>query len=198
MLTDSEISNLFENAQSRQNEQVVILCTQEIQKRKNAAKLARADNQFERGGQSPNTSRARVIEIEANALLVELAKKLNEIYDLTVETARKLSTRPFRPHRLLAKNGQESKIGGVKKRGEVAIYRFISYRINEDIVSLAAVMIDKEAESVTWLVGGPDRLLQNTETRPVGSETGQGVWLAQFADAAEQFTKLLDAIAPKK
>ena len=83
-------------------------------------------------------------------------------------------------------------------QGEVAIYRFISYRINEDVASLAAIMIDKDDESVVWLVGGADSFLPDQESRQLGSEIGQGVWLAQFSEAEERFRKLVDAIAPAK
>ena len=196
-LTDAELTILLTNARSRQNELVSSLCIDEINRRKIIAKEAR---QVSNGKRSGNAIRPRYrnIEIDADNCLVTLAKKLDESYDLTEETARGLSTAPFRAHRLLAKSGKESKIGGVKKRGEVAIYRFISYRINEDVASLAAIMIDKDDESVVWLVGGPDRFLPDQESRQLGSEIGQGVWLAQFSEAEERFRKLVDAIAPAK
>ena len=196
-LTDAELTILLTNARSRQNELVSSLCIDEINRRKIIAKEARQVSSGKRSGNAIRP-RYRNIEIDADNCLVTLAKKLDESYDLTEETARGLSTAPFRAHRLLAKSGKESKIGGVKKRGEVAIYRFISYRINEDVASLAAIMIDKDDESVVWLVGGPDRFLPDQESRQLGSEIGQGVWLAQFSEAEERFRKLVDAIAPAK
>ena len=196
-LTDSELTNLFTNARSRQNEFVSSLCIDEINRRKIIAKEARQLAIREKSGNASSACYKK-IEFDADNLLVTLAKKIDESYDLTEKTAKGLSTAPFRAHRLLAKSGKESKIGGVKKRGEVAIYRFISYRINQDIVSVAAVMIGKDDENVFWFVGGPDRLMPEQESRPIGTETIQGMWFENIADAEFEFRQLLNAIAPRK
>ena len=197
-LDDIELKNLLENARLRGNNFVMSLCGVEISRRKTVAKELRPAPAKQAAGRVAKGSSYRNIEIDADALLVTLAHKLVEVYDLSEETARKLSTKNFRAHRLLSKNSKQSKIGGVKKRGEVAIYRFISYRINDESVSLAAVMIDKNDTDVFWMVNGPIRLLPNQESCSFGEEICIGVWCNQFIDAEAQFIKLLDALAPKK
>ena len=135
--------------------------------------------------------------MEADALLVTLANDLSSTYDLSKETARKLSTKSFLPHRLLSTNGKESKLGGVKKRGKIAIYRYISYRLGEDILSLNAVMIDKDEERVSWRVDGPDHLLLNKEDRYPELNITVGAWFDEFFDAEQKFRMLVDAVAPR-
>ena len=198
LLSDIELQNLLSNAKTRQNGEVATLCADEMQRRKVAAKVGKAAKRNRVRACSPDISRARQIEFEADAFLVDLANKLSFEYDLSEATARALSTKSFRPHRLLAKNGKQSKLGGIKKRGRIAIYRYISYRRDDDIVGLAAVMINKDEEGVIWKVDGPDRLLPNREDRYPGLEISWGVWFVQFADAEVQFRLLLNAIAPKR
>jgi hypothetical protein len=196
LLSDIELQNLLRNARTRQNQEVEALCAEEQQRRKVAAKVERAAKNNR--ARASKISRARQIEIEADVLLVDLANKLNVEYDLSEAAARALSNGRFRPHRLLAKNGTQSKLGGIKKRGQIAIYRYISYRRNDDIVGLAAVMINKDDEGVFWKVDGPEHLLHNREDRYPELEIDWGVWFAQFSEAEAQFRTLLNAIAPKR
>ncbi len=201
-LSDAELRNLAENARNGKNIFVTGLCAYEIENRKTVAKEKRAQSRRRSKDHPLGSSNVRNIEMDADALLVTLANNLRSNYDLSETTARKLSTKPFRPHRLLSKNGKESKLGGAKKRGQIAIYRYISYRLGNDIVSLAAVMVDKDQGRVTWNVSGPDHLLPNQENSSPESEIKRWartreVWFDKFSDAENKFRELMSAVAPK-
>lgn len=96
------------------------------------------------GGQrSAGTSLERRI---AEAL-GKIAVELNGRYDLSKETARKLSvgTKHFTPHGLTDPKG-DAKTGGSMKGGRMQLDRYISYRVRESVVSLAYILFPGESE----------------------------------------------------
>jgi len=70
------------------------------------------------------------------------------------------------------------KIGGVKKQGEVQIYRYISYRISTYEVSLAAVMVSADEDCVSWRIDGSDELVPEKTQRYCGLEISYRTFLS--------------------
>lgn len=195
LLGDVELHNLMENAQKRGSEPVAELCALEIERRRSAIGVRNARVRKVSGPHG--SSGLRKIDADTDELLVRLANDLMTTYDLSEETAQKLSANRIRPLSMLSKNGKMSKIGGFKKRGEVAIFRYISYRIGDATISLAAVMAREGEDQVTWRVDGPDHLVPAKEERYLGTKTSRGVWFNNFEDTAEKFRDLIALLAPK-
>jgi hypothetical protein len=139
-----------------------------------------------------------------------VGKELLEIYDLSTETARKLSlgARAFKPHRLLSAVGK-AKVGGAQKAGLVAFDRYASYRLKEEVYALLAILdANKEPESTRFQVIAPERLVPNfkplSDLRShledgdvIGFAKG-GIEFNTFDEASEFFKSIIDNVAPKK
>jgi hypothetical protein len=207
-LSLEEVKRLAENAKIKGNEQVVELCIAEIQARKTKTKRSNTlPDGFERVARS---AIARSLERDVVDLLVRLAGKLNELYDLSTETARHLSvgTKRFIPHSLTDTKGMP-KVGGAQKAGLVVFDRYISYRLENQIFALLT-NLDKgeQATQVKYQVTGPKEILTNavpiSELRPyLASGFKIGIFdLAEefdnFEEAAQRFTFLLEQVAPKR
>ena len=184
-LTAQEITALQENARVRGNAEVVSWCD-EILATKKPIRKART------------TSTTKTLEAECSHQLSELAKHLSSKYDLTAETATKKSegVKGFRPHSLTAKNGQ-AKLGGEQRTGRVAMDRYISYRLKNDIVSLTAWLESKEdTENLKWQVRGPATCF--------GPLDGENIFLdesgtvlnefIEFSESSDKFEKCLTSL----
>ena len=197
-LSDAELKNLMNNAIIRKIDVVVNLCSQEIERRRQVSKGVATEGRVRVKTSSAGSSEVRRLEIEADSLLVSFVFELSNIYDLTEARASSLARKPFRPHSLLARNNRESKLGGLRSQGRVAIYRYISYRLNDDILSLSGILIEKEDNLLLWRVDGPDRLMADKEDRYPALGLKPAMWVDNFTEAEQIFRLLIDAIAPRR
>lgn len=144
------------------------------------------------------------------AQIETVGKGLLEKYDLSTETARKLSlgARAFKAHRLLSANGK-AKVGGAQKAGLVAFDRYASYRLKEEVYALMAFLEPhKEPEFTRFQVFAPERLVPNftpisdlrahLEAGDVIGFSKGGVEFETFEEASEFFKSIIDNVAPKK
>ncbi len=159
-----------------------------------------------KNGRAPSIVAA---EKELNSQLEKLGRSLLEKYDLSKETAKKLSKgSKFRAHSFLSKVGR-AKVGGAKRKGRVAINSFISYRLKTDIFGLAGVLEHNHpAEEMSFMVLAPKEYVNNfvsvnellpslEETDDIGLVHG-GESFANFDDAAALFTSIIEQVAPRK
>ena len=179
-LTTQEITALQENARVRGNSEIVSLCDEVLATKKPIRKAR-------------TSSATKTLEAECSHQLSEFAKYLSSKYDLSAATAIKKSAgvKGFRPHNLTAKNGQ-AKLGGEQRTGAVAMDRYISYRLKNDIVSLTAWLESKEdTENLKWQVRGPAACFGrvDSESKP-NNEAELGEFI-EFADASDKFERCL-------
>jgi len=164
-LSIEELKRLTENAKAKGNEEVSNLCQSEIQARKPEPK---ASNGLPDGFiKAARSAIAKNLERNVVDLLVQLANRLNEKFDLSREKARALSpdTKRFIPHRLTDAKGS-AKVGGAQKSGLVVFDRYISYRIGDQIYALLVLLREgDEVSSVQYQVAGPADILSNA--RPI-------------------------------
>jgi len=159
-----------------------------------------------RSGRAPSVVEA---EKQTSALLVESIQALNRKYDLSKETAKKLSegVPNFRAHNLLSAEGK-AKVGGAKMKGRVAINNFVSYRLKSDIFALCVVLEhEKPVSEMKYIVLAPksflsnykalDKLIPITEEDDLGLIEG-GQEFKSYGEALESFSSLIDKVAPKK
>ena len=191
-LTAQEITALQENARGRGNVEVVSWCDEVLATKKPIRKARTA-------------STTKTLEAECSHQLSELAKHLSSKYDLTAETATKKSegVKGFRPHSLTAKNGQ-AKLGGEQRTGRVAMDRYISYRLKNDIVSLTAWLESKEdPENLKWQVFGPKayftdfqskKMLHPNHSDPNSSDEIGGQEYIAFDQASDKFEDIIKNI----
>ena len=139
-----------------------------------------------------------------------VGKEMYELYDLSAETARKLSrgSRAFKTHRILSAAGK-AKVGGAQKAGFAAFDRYASYRLKEEVYALLAFLeANKESEFTRFQVIAPERLVPNfmklSEMRPhleddevIGFSKG-GIEFSTFDEASDFFKLIMASVAPKK
>lgn len=181
-LTATEIKALQDNAQDRGNLEVVNLC-EEVLSAKKPTRKART------------SSTTKTLEAECSHQLSELAKHLSSKYDLSAATAAKKSegVKGFRPHNLTAKDGK-AKLGGEQRTGRVAMDRYISYRLKNDIVSLTAWLESKEdAETLKWKVRGPAACFVPFDGENISLDESGTVQkeFIEFSESSEEFEKCL-------
>ncbi len=159
---------------------------------------------------SKSGKKAAIIEADriTSALLAEAITELNKKYDLSKETARSLSTdsKKFRAHN--TKSSDKAKTGGAKRNGNVVISNYVSYRLNDDIFELAALLEHNQPVSaMKFIVMAPKKYLKNWETKekfiPMreGDKFGiteGGEVFKTFPEAIDIFTEIIDKVAPKK
>lgn len=184
-LTAQEITALQENARVRGNTEVVGLCDEVLATKKPIRKARTA-------------STTKTLEAECSHQLSELAKHLSSKYDLTAETATKKSegVKGFRPHSLTAKNGQ-AKLGGEQRTGRVAMDRYISYRLKNDIVSLTAWLESKEdTENLKWQVRGPATCFGPLDGENISLDESGTVLkeFLEFSESSDKFEKCLNSL----
>jgi hypothetical protein len=115
-------------------------------------------------GRSPASEKGRIERQYADAL-VELAISLNNRFDLSRDTAKRLSSglKKFTPRSPLGKNG-DALVGGSKLAGRLAIDRYTAYRIKEETISLS-VILEKNAllSEIKFIVQASPHFLTNPQ-----------------------------------
>lgn len=150
--------------------------------------------------QGARTPRAATLEKRVAVALAGVADELAKRYDLSPETARSLSVgaKNFKAHNLTAKNG-EAKTGGAMQEGKLAIDRYISYRVKDDIVSLAFILFKgaPEEEGRYFLVGTDSVLAEGHRFGDALAGKADYGWSAAFTARmnAVTFTELAPAAA---
>jgi hypothetical protein len=199
-LSTEDIKILRINAVNKNNEEIVEFCDV-ILKEKHAEKKNEPPDSTRK--RSTNLSETRLLEKEVEAMLEAFAKELLVEFDLSVETASVASknTKGFRPQKLLgAKN--KAKTWGWRKRGEVSIGAYISYRLRDMRVSLAYVLEkDFPPETGRWLVSGPENLISGYQPfrslisenslMPIEKSEQGGLSFIEFSEAKNAFRVLL-------
>jgi hypothetical protein len=204
----SALLDMKQKAIANDAHDVLAMCEFELSKRPppppvdpNARKLRASGTR--KNGRAPSIVSA---EKELITALEKLGRSLLEKYDLSVETARKLSKGfKYAPHSFDGK----AKVGGAKLLGRVAVNKALSYRLKEDVFAIAGVLEhDAPAESMTFMVLAPKEFLANPipliELIPSlkeGDSLGNisvGQHFNNFDDAAELYASIIERIAPKK
>lgn len=197
-LSNPEILALRDNARERGRLEVVALCDQVLLARK----------PVRRTSAPRKSSPTKLLEAECSKKLSDLAVSLASKHDLSVATAKKKSIgiKGFIPHQLTAKNGT-AKLGGEQRTGAFLMDRYISYRVGDEAVALAAVLIsDDPEESLRWQVLGPQRLSQDlvpsASLRPYAPDSistlySGGVEFTDFEPAAVLFEQLIAHLADR-
>jgi hypothetical protein len=160
-------------------------------------------------GRTPASEKGRIERQYADAL-VELAISLNKRFDLSRDTAIRLSSglKKFTPRSPLGKNG-DALVGGSKLAGRLAIDRYTVYRLKEETISLS-VILEKNAplNEIKFIVQASSHLLTNPQ--PLSSirstvddkaslakgEVGQ--LFDNFDAASAYYERLVAQIAPKQ
>lgn len=200
-LTNYDLLNLRANAAVRQEHDhaadIIAWCDAELLVRK-ASKLA--------PGRKARPGSERNAEAQADALLSALARGLVAKYDLSAETAKRLSSgiKGFRAHELLSRGGA-TKVGGLQRSGQLALDRYISYRLRNDIIKMEYILLnERPIEDARWLVVAPLTLVP--EGAPIvdqvsglesikGASVGDfGLVTEDFGYAADRFSELVAKI----
>jgi len=202
-LSTEDIKILRINASNKNNEEIVEFCDL-VLKEKHEEKKYKLHTGVKR--RSKNLSEIRLLEKEVEALLEVFAQELLAEFDLSVETAMAGSKniKGFRPQKLLgAKN--KAKTCGWRKRGEVSIGTYISYRLRNMRVSLA-YLLEKDflPETGRWLVNGPENLIPGYEPfrslisenslMPIEKSEQGGLAFIEFNEAKNAFRALLKKV----
>ena len=165
-LADKDLKTLLENAERKSATDLVVKCTAELEKR-DAAKP--------RKGPKPRTE-LKEFEHNVSGEIAAVGKQMAEKYDLSEETAKAKSAgvKGFRSHKLLDAQGY-AKLGGSQRDGTVAVDRYISYRLGNDIVTLGVWLLkDAPIDAHEFHVSGPAAMIEGgksfSEVRPGISE----------------------------
>ncbi len=202
-LSIDDIKTLRINASNKKNEEIVEFCDFVLKEKHDEKKYKLPTGARRR---SINLSVIRLLEKEVEALLEVFAKELLAEFDLSVETAiaGSKNTKGFRPQKLLgAKN--KAKTWGWRKRGEVSIGTYISYRLRNMRVSLAYVLEkDFPSEAGRWLVNGPENLIpgykpfrsliSENSLMPIEKSEQGGLSFIEFDEAKNAFRVLLKKV----
>jgi len=202
-LSVDDIKILRINAFNKNNAEVVEFCDVVLKEKKDEKKNESPSGVRKRSG---SLSETRLLEKEVEAMLEAFAKELLTEFDLSVETAATVSknTKGFRPQKLLgAKN--KAKTWGWRKRGEVSIGAYISYRLKDMRVSLAFVLEkDFPAETGKWLVNGPENLIpgyqpfrcliSENSLMPIEKSEQGGLAFIELEEAKIEFKNLLKTV----
>ncbi len=202
-LSTEDIKILRINASNKNKEEIVEFCDVVLQEKLTDKKNEPSSSTRKR---STNLSETRLLEKEVEAMLEMFANELLSEFDLSVETATSASknTKGFRPQKLLgAKN--KAKTWGWRKRGEVTIGTYISYRLKDMRVSLAFLLEkDLTLESGRWLVNGPENLIpgyrpfrsliSENSLMPVEKSEQGGLAFVDFEEAKNAFRGLIKKV----
>ncbi len=194
-LSDQELKNLLANAERRGVAEVAERCRTEVVRR-DAAKPRKASK--------PRTE-IKEFERDVSARIAEVGKAMAEKYDLSEDTAKAKSAgvKGFKTHRLLDSKSS-AKLGGHQRNGSVAVDRYISYRLGNDVVSLGVWLLkDTPVESHEFHVIAPGSMIEGG--RPLAevragfeaAELQPGRLIRAFKDldeAAAAFDRALAAI----
>jgi hypothetical protein len=165
-LSDADLKNLLVNAERKSAEPVIAQCKAELEKR---------DALKPRKTSKPRTE-LKEFEHDISGKIAAVGKEMAEKYDLSEQTAKAKSVdvKGYRSHKLLDAKGY-AKLGGHQRDGTVAVDRYISYRLGNDIVSLG-VWLPKDApiEDHEFHVAAPAAMIEGgksfAEVRPGISE----------------------------
>lgn len=142
--------------------------------------------------------------------LLEVAIDLLDRYDLSGETARRMSrgTKGFRSHKLLSSTKSGIKTGAHQTRDKrVAFDRYISYRLGDYSYALFCILFDEnDLSSIRYHVLGDPVNLDKFQSiyklrpylrpdEPMGATLG-GEEFMTFEEAAERYKWLMSKIAP--
>lgn len=199
-LATKDLQNLIENASKRGADELVVRCRSELSTRSDAKPRA--------GGK--RTMQLRCLEAEMAEALGLFIKDLAKEFDLSPETAKRLSagTKNFKAHNLTDPKGH-AKTGGMHKGGLCELDRFVSYRVQDHLVSLNAWLAKRRpTDEVEFHVFGPKTLLTSPmtwdELRPGTLKLG-GLGLYQHGEryfdlalAQAAMRSLIAALAPKQ
>lgn len=184
-LSDQDLKNLLANAERKSVADIAGKCKAELEKR-NAAKPRNV---------SKSRSELKVFEHDIAGQLAEIGKEMAGKYDLSEETAKAKSegVKGFKAHKLLDSKGY-AKLGGHQRNGSVAVDRYISYRLGNNIVALGVWLAkDQPLDAHEFHVTGPATVIENgraiPDVRP-GPETE-----LQAGHAAATFKDLPSAAA---
>jgi hypothetical protein len=168
-LADKDLKTLLANAERKSATDLVAKCAAEIEKRQ-AAKPGKAAK--------PRTELKEFEHMIAGEIAA-VGKAMAEKYDLSEETAKAKSAgvKGFRSHKLLDAKGY-AKLGGSQRDGTVAVDRYISYRLGNDIVTLGVWLLkDAPIDAHEFHVSGPAAMIEGgksfSEARPGLSEKDQ-------------------------
>jgi hypothetical protein len=168
-LADKDLKTLLANAERKSATDLVAKCTTELEKRQ-AAKPGKATK--------PRTE-LKEFEHTIAGEIAAVGKQMAEKYDLSEETAKAKSAgvKGFRSHKLLDAKGY-AKLGGSQRDGTVAVDRYISYRLGNDIVTLGVWLLkDAPIDAHEFHVSGPAAMIEDgksfSEVRPGLSEKDQ-------------------------
>jgi hypothetical protein len=177
-LADKDLKTLLANAERKAAADLVAKCTAELEKR-DAAKP--------RKGPKPRTE-LKEFEHAVSAEIATVGKQMAEKYDLSEETAKAKSAgiKGFRSHKLLDAQGH-AKLGGSQRDGTVAVDRYISYRLGNDIVTLGVWLLkDAPVGAHEFHVSGPAAMIDGgqsfAEVRPGSSEKDDTKLIRSFKD----------------
>lgn len=142
--------------------------------------------------------------------LLEVATDLLDRYDLSGETARRMSrgTKGFRSHKLLSSTKSGIKTGAHQTRDKrVAFDRYISYRLGDYSYALFCILFDEnDLSSIRYHVLGDPVNLDKFQSiyklrpylrpdEPMGATLG-GEEFMTFEEAAQRYKWLMSKIAP--
>ncbi len=191
-LSDQALKNLLENAERKSAADVAERCKAEQAKR-HALKPKR---------EAKPRSELKEFEFQVSEQLAQVGKDMAGKYDLSEATAKAKSTgvKGFKSHKLLDSKGY-AKLGGHQRNGTVAIDRYISYRLGNEIVTLGVWLPkDMPIEAHEFHVSAPAAMIEDgrpfSEVRPGIEETElqSGRLIRSFKDlpsAAAVFDKAL-------
>lgn len=160
-------------------EKIRLLAPEEVIRLKaNAEKLGRLDIVTDCDqiiSETPTKSKSRSIRSSkkdltkksfannASITMGEYAKALALEFDLSEKTARQLSagTKRYQYHNLTDKKGL-AKTGGPEKSGEYEFDRYLSFRLNNDVIAIS-VFLERDAplEQTRYQIHGPKDLIRN-------------------------------------
>jgi hypothetical protein len=166
-LSDQQVKNLRENAERKGVTDLLEKCTAELSRR-NALKPRK---------EGKPRSELKEFEHQMSEQLAAVGKRVADKYDLSEATAKAKSegVKGFKAHKLLDSKGY-AKLGGHQRNGTVAVDRYISYRLGNNIVSLGVWLPkDQPAEAHEFHVSAPASAIEQgrafAEVRPGIEET---------------------------
>jgi hypothetical protein len=188
-----KISILMLNAERRGNLETVGLCQKVLNARASSASPQR----------KPNSARTIRLAHEVSSDLSAFAAELSREFDLSKETAIRLSAGipRYKPHSIAGKDGK-AKIGGWKRKRLCDLDTYISYRLKNDVLTLGAWLgKGRPEQELEYQVMGSSSLFESPLSHrdlrpgiPAGPEAllhGYGVRFSNPGDAKKLFHSLL-------
>jgi hypothetical protein len=207
-LDKGQLINLLDNLHTqRESGRVAAEVADDLSSRISARLPARAKTVRRKRARSQVMLEARVAQ-----QLGSLATTLAERYDLSAETAQKLSNgiKGFRPQPMTDRRG-EARTGGSVKSGRMAIDRYIAYRVRDSMASLAFLLpADAPNEAGRYVLMATDDLLdgehESEDFAAIAREHGwsessrsrmRAVQAANYAEAEKLYETVIARAAAK-